>query len=128
MTGHLVVIGYGQTGRDAVGSVLASRPETEVTVLDIDFLAVVEATANGATALHADGRSACALRAAATDTAVRVIVTVPDDLDALLIAQAVLSIDPGTVVVAVIREPANHALFARCGITSVHIGRNPEQA
>lgn len=93
-------------------------------VLDTDFVAVVEAVANGATAPQADGRECDALRAAAADTADRVIVAVPDDLDALVIAKALLDLHLQVAVVVVIREPANHKLFRRSGITSVHIGRS----
>lgn len=127
MTDHILVIGYGDTGRRAVNSALAAQPDAWLTVLDIDLLAVVEATANGAIAVHGDGRDRCALGKAGTDTADRVIVTVPDDLNAFLITRAVRSLNPDAVIVAVIREPANHTLFLSSGVTSVHFRPPDEQ-
>ncbi|WP_157529010.1 NAD(P)-binding protein [Nocardia sp. NRRL S-836] len=129
MTDHLLVIGYGDTGRHAVNSVLSSQPDAQLTVLDSNFLSVAEAVANGALAVHGDGRDRCALDEAAVDLADRVIVAVPDDLNAYLITRAVRSLNPDTVIVAVIREPSNHALFASDGTMSVHIRQaDDEQA
>ncbi|HUQ58579.1 NAD-binding protein [Lentzea sp.] len=82
MTDHILVIGYGGTGRRAANSVLVLQPGALVTVLDTDLLAVLEATANGATAVLGDGRDGCALDEAAADIAGRVFVAVPDDLSA----------------------------------------------
>jgi voltage-gated potassium channel Kch len=94
VTDHILVIGYGETGRRAVNSVLASQPDARLTVLDTDFLAVAEATANGATAVRGDGRDRCALGQAGADIADRVFVAVPDDLDAFLITRAVWPLNP----------------------------------
>lgn len=126
MTDHILVIGYGDTGRSAVNSVPASQPDALLTVLDIDFLAVAEATANGATALVGDGRDRCALDRAAADIADRVIVAVPDDLNAFLITRAVRPLNPDTLIVVVIREPENHAIFASDGIMTVHMQQHPD--
>ncbi|MFJ8957998.1 NAD-binding protein [Lentzea sp. NPDC102401] len=126
MTDHILVIGYGDTGRCAVNSVLAAQPDARLTVLDIDAFAVVEATANGATAILGDGRDCLALDEAAIDAADRVIIAVPDDLSAFLIARAVRPYNPDAVIVVVIREQENHALFLSSGATSVHI-RPPDE-
>lgn len=123
---HVLVIGYGDTGRLAVNSVLDSQPAAQLTVLDIDFFAVVEAAANGAHAILGDGRDRCSLDEAAVDTADRIIVTVPDDLAAFLITRAVRPYNPDAVVVVVIRRPENHALFLYSDATSIHI-RPPDQ-
>ncbi|WP_329791481.1 NAD-binding protein [Lentzea sp. DG1S-22] len=111
MTDHILVIGYGDTGRRTVNSALASQPDARLTVLDIDFFTVADAITNGATAVHGDGRDRCVLDKAAADIVDRVIVTVPDDLDALLITKAVRPLNPGAVIVAVISEPENRGLF-----------------
>lgn len=127
MTEHVVVIGYGRTGRHAANSALASSSCARLTVLDLNWLAVAEAPANGATAFHADGRDEGDLRVARVEQADRVIVAVPEDPDALLIATAVRYLNPEVVVVAAIRETANHALFDRMGVHSVHIGRDQDE-
>ena len=126
MTDHILVIGYGDTGRCAVNSVLAAQPDARMTVLDIDLFAVVEAVANGATAVLGDGRDRRALDEAAIDAADRVIVAVPDDLAAFLITCAVRPYNPDAVIVVVIREQENHALFLSSDATSVHI-RPPDE-
>ncbi|MFJ8963265.1 NAD-binding protein [Lentzea sp. NPDC102401] len=126
MTDHILVIGYGDTGRSAVNSVLASQPDALLIVLDIDFLAVAEATANGATALVGDGRDRCALDQATADIADRVIVAVPDDLNAFLITRAVRQLNPVALLVVIIREPENHAIFASDGIVTVHMQQDPD--
>ncbi|MCX2949708.1 NAD-binding protein [Lentzea sp. NEAU-D7] len=127
MTDHILVIGYGDTGRRAINSVLASQPDALLTVLDTDYLAVAEATANGATAVLGDGRDRCALDDARADIADRVVVTVPDDLNAYLITRTVRAANPDTVIIVVIREPENHALFVSSYATSVHIRLPDEQ-
>ncbi|WP_434453212.1 NAD-binding protein [Lentzea sp. E54] len=81
----------------------------------------------GAIAVHGDGRDRCALGKADADAADRVIVTVPDDLNAFLITRAVRSLNPDAVIVAVIREPANHTLFLSSDVTSVHFRPTDEQ-
>ncbi|MFJ8961501.1 NAD(P)-binding protein [Lentzea sp. NPDC102401] len=126
MTDHILVIGYGDTGRCAVNAVLASQPDAWLTVLDTDYLAVAEATANGAIAVLGDGRDRCALAEAAIDIADRVIVAVPDDLNAFLITRAVRPLNPDATIVAVIREPENHAIFGFDGTVTVHF-RQPEE-
>ncbi|MDX8142053.1 NAD-binding protein [Lentzea sp. BCCO 10_0061] len=126
MTDHILVIGYGDTGRCAVNSVLASQPDARLTVLDIDAFAVVEAMANGATVVLGDGRDRRALDEAAIDAADRIIVAVPDDLAAFLITCAVRPYNPDAVIVVVIREQENHALFLSSDATSVHI-RPPDE-
>jgi voltage-gated potassium channel Kch len=123
VTDHILVIGYGDTGRNAVNSTLASQPDARLTVLDTDYLAVAEATANGATAVVGDGRDRCALDEAAADIADRVIVAVPDDLNAFLITRAVRPMNPDAVIVAVIREPENQMIFAADGTATVHMQR-----
>ncbi|GLY48984.1 NAD-binding protein [Lentzea sp. NBRC 102530] len=125
MTDHILVIGYGDAGRCAVNAVLAAQPDARLTVLDIDYLAVAEATANGATAVVGDGRDRCALDEACADIADRVIIAIPDDLNAFLITRAVRPVNPDAVVVAVIREPENSAIFASDGTTIVHT-RQPD--
>ncbi|WP_330275218.1 NAD-binding protein [Lentzea sp. NBC_00516] len=126
MTDHILVIGYGDTGRCAVNSVLADQPDARLTVLDIDLFAVVEAMANGATAILGDGRDRRALDEAAIDAADRIVVAVPDDLAAFLITCAVRPYNPDAVIVVVIREEENHALFLSSDATSVHI-RPPDE-
>ncbi|MET9225755.1 NAD-binding protein [Lentzea sp. NPDC003310] len=127
MTDHILVIGYGATGRHAVNSVLATQPDARVLVLDTDYLAVAEATANGAVAVVGDGRDTCALYDAAVEAADRVIVSVPDDLNAFLITRAVRPLNPDTVIVAIIREAENHTIFESDGTVTVHMGRPGDQ-
>ncbi|SDP97952.1 NAD-binding protein [Lentzea jiangxiensis] len=123
MTAHILVIGYGDTGRHAVNAALAVQPDARMTVLDLDCVAAAEAWANGADAVAGDGRDPCSLDDAAADLADHVIIAVPDDLDAFLITRAVRPLNPHAVIVAVIREPANHAIFAFDGTVTVHLGR-----
>ena len=121
MTDHILVIGYGDTGRRAVNSVLATQPDVRLTVLDTDYLAVAEASANGAIAIVGDGRDRCALEESAADIADRVIIAVPDDLNAFLITRALRPVNPDTLIVVVIREPENHAIFTSDGVATVHM-------
>ena len=127
MTDHILVIGYGDTGRRAVNSVLATQPDVRLTVLDTDYLAVAEASANGAIAIVGDGRDRCALDEAAVDAADRVIVAVPDDLNAFLITRAVRPLNPDTVIVVIIREAENHAIFESDGTMTVHMRHTGDQ-
>lgn len=78
--------------------------------------------ANGANAIQVEGRDACRLGAACVEQATRVVVALPHDLDALVITRSIRHINPEAVVVALIRESANHAIFDLIGVHSVRIG------
>ncbi|MFD4638285.1 NAD-binding protein [Lentzea sp. NPDC058436] len=125
MTDHILVIGYGDTGRCAVNAVLASQPDARLTVLDKDFFAVAEAAANGADAVVGDGRDRCALDEVAAGVADRVVVAVPDDLNAFLIMKSIRRLNPEAVVVVIVREPENHSIFVSEEAVTVHV-RQPD--
>ncbi|MGI5498943.1 NAD-binding protein [Lentzea sp. CA-135723] len=125
MADYILVIGYGDAGREAVNAVLEAQPDARLTVLDTDFVAVAEAAANGAVAVVGDGRDRCALDQASVDAADRVFVAVPDDLASFLIVRAVRTMNPDAVIVVLVREPENHGLFDSYDVTSVHIRRPP---
>ncbi|MDX8054476.1 NAD-binding protein [Lentzea sp. BCCO 10_0798] len=82
---------------------------------------MAETSTNGAIAVRGNGRDRCALEEAVADIADRVVVAVPDDLNAFLITRAVRSLNPDAVIAAIIREPENHTIFASDGIVIIHM-------
>jgi voltage-gated potassium channel len=117
---HVVVIGYGTKGRNAVRALLLQgHPREAVLVVDADPAAVAEATAAGLVAVQGPATSREVLRQALIDRAKVVIVAVGRDDTAVLTTLAVRRLSSHVTVVAAAREADNAELLEQSGATSV---------
>ncbi|MFD3425920.1 NAD(P)-binding protein [Nocardia fluminea] len=103
MTEHVVVVGYGATGRSAV-ELLAADATIELTVIDIALDRAVLAASEGSTAVAGSGLDADLLERVGIVDADRVIVAVGDDEAAVRVTSLVRGLNPTATVCTAIRE------------------------
>jgi voltage-gated potassium channel len=121
VSNHVIVVGFGAKGRGAVDTLLASgtcRPQ-EVVVIDTDDRVLAEARAAGFTTVLGDGTRTTVLRQARVHDARAVIVTPFRDDTATLVTLTARELNPGTTVVAAVREAENAHLLHQSGADSV---------
>ena len=117
---HVVVLGYGTKGRNAVRAMLLrGHPADRVVVVDTDPQLIAEATAAGFVAVAGTATSQDVLSAAFVERAKVVIVALARDDSAVLATLAVRRLAPGVSVVAAAREAENAELLAQSGAQSV---------
>ncbi|MFD3458927.1 potassium channel family protein [Nocardia fluminea] len=103
LTEHVVVVGYGATGRSAV-ELLAADATIELTVIDIALDRAVLAASEGSTAVAGSGLDADLLERVGIVDADRVIVAVGDDEAAVRVTSLVRGLNPTATVCTAIRE------------------------
>lgn len=113
---RVVVIGYGDTGRSAVG---ALKHDAAAAVVDVDETRAGLAVADGAEWVHGDGHDASALRHAGVPDAGTVIITVADDPATVRITERVRAINRVAMIVTVVRETKWRAPVLRSGADQV---------
>ena len=117
---HVVVLGYGTKGRNAVREMLLrGHPREQVVVIDSNPEAVAEANAAGLVAVAGSALSQDSLRQAMVDRAKVVIVGLSRDDSAVLATLAVRRMAPHALVVASAREAENAELLVQSGAQSV---------
>ncbi len=117
---HVVVCGYGTKGRSAVRSLIQQGIDPkDIVVIDSNHAAVSNATAHGLTAVHGSTTDDTVLQEAMVDRARSVIVAVDRDDAAVLTTLTVRQLNPGTNVVAAVREEQNADLLTQSGADSV---------
>jgi voltage-gated potassium channel len=118
---HIIVAGYGTTGRAAVETLLANGMivTERIVVIDADDEAVATAQAHGLTAILADATQTAAWRQAEIDRARAVIITCGRDDTATLVTLTVREHDPDIQISAAVREGENARLLSQSGATSV---------
>jgi voltage-gated potassium channel len=119
---HVVVLGYGTKGRNAIRALLLrGHPRDQVVVVESDPQAVAEATAAGLVVVNGTATRQEVLHEALISRASVVIVALASDDSAVLATLAVRRAAPHVSVVAAARESENAALLAQSGVKSVVI-------
>ena len=117
---HVVVLGYGTKGRNAVRAILLrGHSSDQIVVVESDPQALAEATSAGFVAVAGSATSQEVLQQAMVDRARVVIVALSRDDSAVLAALAVRRLAPEVSVVASAREAENAQLLAQSGAQSV---------
>ena len=117
---HVVVLGYGTKGRNAVRAMLLrGHPADRVVVIDTDPQLIAEATAAGFVAAAGPATSQEVLSEAFVQRAKVVIVALARDDSAVLATLAVRRLAPSVSVVAAAREAENAELLSQSGAQSV---------
>jgi voltage-gated potassium channel len=117
---HVIVLGYGTKGRNAVRALLGQgRSRAEIVVVDQDETAVRAATAGGLTAVLGRAADPGVLDDAAVAHAAVVIVALGADDAAVLATLTVRRAAPAVTVVAAAREADNAGLLRQSGAASV---------
>ena len=119
---HVVVLGYGTKGRNAVRALLLrGHPLDQFVVVDPNPQAVADATAAGLVAVAGSATSREVLAQALIDRARVVVVALDRDDSAVLATLAVRRMAPQVSVIAAARESENAELLAQSGAEAVVI-------
>jgi voltage-gated potassium channel len=120
MRDHIVVLGFGTKGRNAVRAlVLKGIPYDRIVVIDRLQASVQAATAAGHVAICGSATSEAVLSEALVDRASEVIVAVDRDDTAILATLMVKRLNPRATVIASAREAENGQLLEQSGASSV---------
>lgn len=122
MRDHVIVLGYGTKGRNAVRALrLQGQPADRILVVDRDPRATADAAADGYVCVTGDVVRSATFTAALADRAARVVVAVDRDDTAILSVLALRRQNPTIVVVASAREAEHADLLRQSGASSVVI-------
>ncbi len=117
---HVVVVGYGAKGRNAVRELMLKghRPD-QVVVVDTDQRALDEAAQAGFVTVRGPATRTDVLTEALVDRAATVIVALNRDDTSVLVTLTARQISPRVTVVATAREAENAGLLRQSGANSV---------
>ena len=117
---HVVVLGYGTKGRNAIRAMLLrGHPRDQVVVVESNPQAAAEATSAGLVAVVGAATRTEVLQEALVDRACVVIVALDRDDSAVLATLAVRRLAPQVTIVAAARESENAELMQQSGVKSV---------
>jgi len=109
---HVVIIGYGTKGRAAAFALIDSGvPRRDIAVVDVDPREVATATADGATAICADGTRVGVLEQVEVSRAARVVIGTNRDDTTVLATLTVRQLNATATIVAVVRHAENAPLL-----------------
>ena len=117
---HVVVVGYGAKGRNAVRELLVKgHPADRVVVVDTDRRSLAEAGQAGFVTVEGSATRTEVLTEALVDRAATVIVALNRDDTSILVTLTARQISPRVTVVATAREAENAGLLRQSGANSV---------
>jgi len=117
---HVVIIGYGTKGRAAAFALIDSGvPRRDIAVVDVDPREVATATADGATAICADGTRVGVLEQVEVSRAARVVIGTNRDDTTVLATLTVRQLNATATIVAVVRHAENAPLLRSAGVDTV---------
>lgn len=105
MSAHVVVVGYGATGRSAA-ELLAADETLQLTVIDISAERILLAEAEGLSAVVGDGLDTDLLDRVGVETADSVVVAVGNDEVAVRVTSIVRGLNQATTVCTAVHDPA----------------------
>ena len=119
MSNHIVVIGYGTTGRSAIDTLVNSDvSRDQITVVDNNPIAVEQARGDGFTVISA-GATRDGLLQAKVPSARQVIITADRDDTTILATLTARELNPDAHIVAAVREQFNVPLVRQSGADAV---------
>ncbi len=122
MRDHVIVLGYGTKGRNAVRALrLRAHPPDHLVVIDVDPAVCAKASSDGVTVVTGRATDQAVLREARAETAAVAIVALDRDDSAVLATLALRRVAPGLSIVASVRESDNAELLRQSGADSVVI-------
>jgi voltage-gated potassium channel len=120
LTGHIVVAGFGVTGREAAEELIArGTPAERVVVIDCVAEALAEAESLGCTVLQGDATRDATLGAVRIAEAAALVVTAGRDDTAILITLTARHLAPNLRISTTIRAEDNELLARQAGATTV---------
>ena len=117
MHDHVVVVGYGRTGRAAVD--VMERVGLPYVVLELDHRKVEQCKREGHAIIYGDSTSEIVLQAAGAQRARLLLVTIPDVVGVELLIQRARDLNPDVRIVARAMHEAQLKHLGGMGITEV---------
>lgn len=120
MRDHIVVLGFGTKGRNAVRTLTETgTPPERVVVVDANGSAIAAAASLGCTAVIGSATDEGVLHQALVERARTIVVALDRDDTAILATLTARRLAPSATVVAAAREERNAALLRESGASSV---------
>jgi voltage-gated potassium channel len=121
MKDHVIICGYGTKGRSAVGALLENGLDANrIVVVELDPVAVRQATAAGLVVVEGSGTRSAVLTEAHVAQAKAVIIATNSDEAAVLVTLTARQLTAGKVrIVAAAREAENAPLLKQSGAHNV---------
>lgn len=120
MRDHVVVLGYGTKGRNAVRALrLRDHPADRIVVVEQEHVAAAQAGRDGYAVVVGSATHKAALAEAQVERARTVIIALDRDDTAVLAALTLRRLAPHVTVLASAREAANAELLRESGVRSV---------
>jgi voltage-gated potassium channel len=120
LDGHILVCGYGATGRAAARELLLlGTPKDQVVVLDLEEDALRRANADGVVAVQGDASEEGTLRDVGVDRAAHLLIAVGRDDAAVLIALTARDLNANLRISAACRQQENVKLLQRSGADTI---------
>ena len=120
LSGHTVVVGYGNKGRAAVKALREGADEDlQFVVIDTSPTTAAEAVDDGHAAVVGDATRAMILERAGVDSASRIIVAADRDDTAALVTLSVRQLNRDAVIAVAVRASENVPLLRQSGATTV---------
>ncbi len=120
MDQHLVVVGYGTKGRNAIDTLVGNGwPKEKIVVVDPHTAAVQEANSRGLTVVVGDATRRDILRRAGAQNARQIIITTDRDDSTVLSVLNARQLNPTAYIVAAAREGDNVELVRQSGADAV---------
>ncbi len=120
LSGHMVVLGYGVSGAEAVNELIARGTDPScIVVMDLDEERLEEAEAAGCNVIHADAARDDNLMAVRIAQACTVLVSAGRDDASILIVLTVRHLAPDVPISVVIRAADNELLAQQAGANNV---------
>ena len=117
---HVVVVGYGATGAEAVGELIRRGGDPHnIVVVDLDEARTREAEACGVNVLNGDATRDVVLEAAHVARAASVVVDTGRDDTSILTVLTVRRLAPDVPVSIVVRSPDNEVIARQAGAGTV---------
>jgi voltage-gated potassium channel len=120
LEGHIVVLGYGVSGSEAVDELIERGADpANIVVIDPSAERLAIAEASGCNVLEGDSTRDDTLRAVRIDRAQTVLVSAGRDDTTILIVLTVRHLAPGVPITAVVRAEDNELLARQAGADNV---------
>jgi voltage-gated potassium channel len=117
---HVIVCGYGATGRAAVQELLLQGTDPQqIVVIDNSEQALLETTKLAVPVVQGDASSEAVLRSVAIERAAHVIVCPGRDDAAVLISLTAHALNPAAQIIAACRAQENIKLLQRAGAHNI---------
>lgn len=116
LNGHVVVVGHGASGKEAVSELIRRGADTRaIVVVDRDAATLAEAEACGTNVMEGDGTRDVVLEAARVDRAHSVIVCTGRDDTSILVVLTARRLAPRVPISVVVRSRDNEAIARQAG-------------